>query len=43
VFSDESDCEIVKSELLKVEQFEDFLASGNEWRWWGVASFVIRR
>jgi glycosyltransferase involved in cell wall biosynthesis len=43
VFSDESDCEIVKSESLKVEQFQDYLASGNEWRWWGVSSFVIRR
>ena len=43
VFSDESDCEIVKSESLKVEQFKDYLASGNEWRWWGVSSFVIRR
>jgi glycosyltransferase involved in cell wall biosynthesis len=43
VFSDENDCEIVKSESLKVEQFQDYLASGNEWRWWGVSSFVIRR
>jgi glycosyltransferase involved in cell wall biosynthesis len=23
--------------------FRDYLASGDEWRWWGVSSFVIRR
>lgn len=23
--------------------FPDYLASGDEWRWWGVSSFVIRR
>jgi glycosyltransferase involved in cell wall biosynthesis len=43
VFSDERECEIVKSESLKVERFEDYLASGREWRWWGVSSFVISR
>ena len=25
------------------ESFENYLASGDEWRWWGVSSFVIRR
>lgn len=24
-------------------QFEDYLDSGDEWRWWGVSSFVIQR
>jgi GT2 family glycosyltransferase len=24
-------------------RFPDYLASGDEWRWWGVSSFVIRR
>lgn len=43
VFSNESDCENVESELLKVERFEDYLESGKEWRWWGVSSFVINR
>jgi GT2 family glycosyltransferase len=43
VFSDESECEIVKSESLEVQQFQDYLASGDDWRWWGVSSFVIRR
>src|SRR5262249_53333896 len=27
----------------QVEQFDDYLASSDEWRWWGVSSFVIRR
>ena len=35
--------EIVQSESLKAERFEDYLASGEEWRWWGVSSFVINR
>jgi hypothetical protein len=26
-----------------VEQFIDYLASGDKWRWWGASSFVIRR
>jgi glycosyltransferase involved in cell wall biosynthesis len=43
VFSDERDCEIVKSESLRMARFEDYLASGDEWRWWGVSSFVINR
>lgn len=25
------------------EPFDDYLTSGDEWRWWGVSSFVIRR
>ncbi|VGO21669.1 glycosyltransferase family A protein [Pontiella sulfatireligans] len=28
---------------LRVEEFPDYLASGDEWRWFGVSSFVIRR
>jgi glycosyltransferase involved in cell wall biosynthesis len=27
----------------QAEQFDDYLASSDEWRWWGVSSFVIRR
>jgi glycosyltransferase involved in cell wall biosynthesis len=26
-----------------VNAFPDYLASGDEWRWWGASSFVIRR
>jgi glycosyltransferase involved in cell wall biosynthesis len=25
------------------QQFEDYLESGDQWRWWGVSSFVIQR
>jgi hypothetical protein len=28
---------------LRAEAFADYLASGDEWRWWGASSFVIRR
>jgi glycosyltransferase involved in cell wall biosynthesis len=28
---------------LRGEAFADYLASGDQWRWWGVSSFVIRR
>ncbi|MDB4274704.1 glycosyltransferase family 2 protein [Akkermansiaceae bacterium] len=25
------------------DTFEDYFASGNEWRWWGASSFAVRR
>jgi glycosyltransferase involved in cell wall biosynthesis len=28
---------------LSTNAFSDYLNSGNEWRWWGASSFVIRR
>jgi glycosyltransferase involved in cell wall biosynthesis len=43
VFSDDRDLELVKREVLKIERFADYLSSGDQWRWWGVSSFVIRR
>src|SRR5205807_2685838 len=43
VFSDAAELEHVKSESPKLERFEDYLASGDKWRWWGVSSFVINR
>jgi glycosyltransferase involved in cell wall biosynthesis len=43
VFSDEADLGLVKRNPPRTEQFRDYFASGNEWRWWGVSSFVIRR
>jgi glycosyltransferase involved in cell wall biosynthesis len=43
VFSDDRDLELAKQEVLKLERFEDYLSSGDQWRWWGVSSFVIRR
>lgn len=43
VFSDEADLSSVKRVSLTTEQFRDYFASGDEWRWWGVSSFVIRK
>ena len=42
-FRDESDLEKVGQGAIRTEQFPDYLASGEEWRWWGVSSFVLRR
>lgn len=27
---------------LQTQHFSDYLASGDEWRWWGVSSFVVK-
>jgi glycosyltransferase involved in cell wall biosynthesis len=43
VFSEETDLVPVKLEPPRHEKFQDYLASSDEWRWWGVSSFVIRR
>lgn len=43
VFSDEAPLDLVRSESPVSEQFRDYLASGDQWRWWGVSSFVIRK
>lgn len=43
IFSNESSLVGVKQQPLRTEKFQDYLASGDEWRWWGVSSFVIRR
>jgi glycosyltransferase involved in cell wall biosynthesis len=43
VFQDEEDCKAVKSDQLRFQRFQDYLASGSEWRWWGASSFVIRK
>ena len=32
----------VSADAVSSEWFSDYFASGNEWRWWGVSSFVIR-
>ena len=32
----------IKREGLSSRKFPDYLASGDEWRWWGVSSFVVR-
>jgi glycosyltransferase involved in cell wall biosynthesis len=43
VFSDETALVLVKPGSPTTEKFQDYLASGDEWRWWGVSSFVIRK
>jgi len=41
-FRDEAALAEVRGDALTVAEFSDYLASGDEWRWWGVSSFVIR-
>ncbi len=43
VFCSEQELTNVREHPLQFEQFEDYLQSGNEWRWFGVSSFLIRR
>jgi cellulose synthase/poly-beta-1,6-N-acetylglucosamine synthase-like glycosyltransferase len=43
LFHDESELAELTEGPLSVETFDDYLASGDCWRWWGVSSFVIRR
>ena len=43
VFSDELDLGKVLFGATQAKRFVDYLASGDEWRWWGASSFVIRR
>ena len=42
VFSDESEVKRIQREPLKAERFDDYLASGNQWRWFSASSFVLR-
>lgn len=42
-FRAESELAAVTQSSLRVEQFPDYLASSDAWRWWGVSSFVVRR
>ena len=32
----------VREESVVVKRFDDYFASGDQWRWWGASSFVIR-
>ena len=41
-FSQEAAIEKVSESPLKFNFFRDYLTSGDEWRWWGVSSFVIK-
>ena len=42
-FWNESELEKLGQGAIRTEEFPDYLASGKEWRWWGVSSFVLRR
>lgn len=42
-FWNESELEKLGQGAVRTEQFPDYLASGEEWRWFGVSSFVLRR
>jgi GT2 family glycosyltransferase len=41
-FDSEEGLRKLKPEALAGRKFADYLASGDEWRWWGVSSFVLR-
>jgi hypothetical protein len=41
-FSDEQELAQAAFGGVRSERFVDYLASGDQWRWWGVSSFVIR-
>jgi glycosyltransferase involved in cell wall biosynthesis len=43
IFRDEAALADVTEQPVRVEAFADYFASGEEWRWWGASSFVIRR
>jgi hypothetical protein len=42
VFHDESELRAVTATPLRSEYFADYLASGDQWRWIGTSSFVLR-
>jgi glycosyltransferase involved in cell wall biosynthesis len=42
-FTDESQLASAAQNQIQVESFPDYFASGDEWRWFGASSFVIRR
>jgi glycosyltransferase involved in cell wall biosynthesis len=43
LFEDLAEVADCKETQIKAESFADYYASGDEWRWFGVSSFVIRR
>ena len=42
VFENEKQVREIVREPLRAERFTDYLASGNEWRWFSASSFVLR-
>ena len=42
LFKTLSDLELVREEPVSTHAFADYFRSGDQWRWWGATSFVIR-
>jgi glycosyltransferase involved in cell wall biosynthesis len=42
-FTDEAQLVDAKEDEIRVESFPDYFASGDQWRWFGASSFIIRR
>jgi glycosyltransferase involved in cell wall biosynthesis len=43
VFFDQIELDKVLFSTPKDDWFADYLASGDQWRWWGASSFIVRR
>ena len=43
VFCDDREVLPVSIEPVQIKEFPDYLASGDEWRWWGASSFVVQK
>jgi GT2 family glycosyltransferase len=43
IFSDKDELRKAVPSAARAKQFVDYFASGDQWRWWGASSFVIRR
>ncbi len=42
-FHNQEELNMAVADALQTAVFSDYLTSGDEWRWWGVSSFVIRK
>jgi glycosyltransferase involved in cell wall biosynthesis len=42
-FTDPIEIKSANDSAIELLEFQDYLESGEEWRWWGVSSFVINR
>jgi GT2 family glycosyltransferase len=43
IFSNKQELDNISFTATRAERFADYLTSSDEWRWWGVSSFVVRR
>lgn len=43
IFSEIEELKNIENQKSENESFEDYLTSGDQWRWFGVSSFVIRK